>query len=154
MRRKVDFIVVGGVCAILHGAPISTFDLDLVHSRKPANVRRLLAALKALDACYRLQPEKRLRPGATHLTSPGHQLLMTRFGPLDLLGTIGHGRGYEDLLEHAAETRIGRGVKVRLLSLAKLIEVKQETAGEKDRAIMGILRRTLEQKSGPARSEG
>ena len=24
---KVDFIVVGGVCAVLHGAPMTTFDL-------------------------------------------------------------------------------------------------------------------------------
>jgi hypothetical protein len=28
-RHKVDFIIVGGVCAVLHGAPVSTFDLDL-----------------------------------------------------------------------------------------------------------------------------
>jgi hypothetical protein len=150
VRRKVDFIVVGGVCGVLHGAPINTFDLDLVHSRERANVRRLLAALKTLRAYYRTHPEKRLKPGVSHLVSPGHQLLMTRFGPLDLLGTIGRGHGYEDLLEHAAEMQIGRGLKVRLLSLAKLIEVKQETAGDKDRAVMGILRRTLEQKPGPA----
>lgn len=26
---KVDFIVVGGVCAVLHGAPMTTFDLPL-----------------------------------------------------------------------------------------------------------------------------
>jgi hypothetical protein len=29
---QVDFIVVGGVCAVLQGAPITTFDLDMVHS--------------------------------------------------------------------------------------------------------------------------
>ncbi len=149
MKRKVDFIVVGGVCAVLQGAPINTFDLDLVHSRERANVRRLLTVLKALDAYYRLQPEKKL-PGVTHLASAAHQLLMTRFGPLDLLGTIGRGHGYEDLLEHAAEMQIGGGLKVRSLSLERLIEVKQETAGEKDRAVMGILLRTLEQKARPA----
>lgn len=31
----VDFIVVGGVAAVLGGAPISTFDLDIVHARDP-----------------------------------------------------------------------------------------------------------------------
>ena len=31
--QAVDFIVVGGVGAVLHGAPVATFDLDLVHSR-------------------------------------------------------------------------------------------------------------------------
>ena len=32
-RHKVDFIVVGGVAAILEGAPVATFDLDIMHSR-------------------------------------------------------------------------------------------------------------------------
>ncbi len=38
--HKVDFIVVGGVSAVLQGAPIATFDLDIVHSRGPANTWR------------------------------------------------------------------------------------------------------------------
>src|SRR3954447_2164849 len=85
----VDFIVVGGVCAVLHGAPVSTLDVDLVHSRAPENLERLLAALQDLDAYYREQPDRRLRPGPSHLASAGHQLLLTRAGPLDLLGTVG-----------------------------------------------------------------
>jgi hypothetical protein len=31
-EHRVDFIVVGGVGAVLQGAPIMTFDLDVVHS--------------------------------------------------------------------------------------------------------------------------
>ncbi len=33
VRHRVDFIVVGGVAAVLEGAPISTFDLDIVYNR-------------------------------------------------------------------------------------------------------------------------
>lgn len=32
-KHEVDFIVVDGVCAVLLGAPVATFDLDIVHSR-------------------------------------------------------------------------------------------------------------------------
>ncbi len=39
--HSVDFIVVGGISAVLNGAPVNTFDLDIVHSRDPANVARL-----------------------------------------------------------------------------------------------------------------
>lgn len=39
-RHHVDFVVVGGVAAVLGGAPISTFDLDIVHDRSPTNVTR------------------------------------------------------------------------------------------------------------------
>jgi hypothetical protein len=49
----VDFIVVGGVGAVLQGAPISTFDLDRVHPRTRKNVDRLMVALELLDARYR-----------------------------------------------------------------------------------------------------
>ena len=40
--HKVEFIVVGGVCAVLHGAPVATFDLDLVHNRALDNLERLI----------------------------------------------------------------------------------------------------------------
>ena len=39
-QHKVKFIIVGGVCAVLHGAPLATFDLDVVHSREPDNLTR------------------------------------------------------------------------------------------------------------------
>ena len=49
-RHGVEFVVVGGVAAVLNGAPISTFDLDIVHARSEENLDRLLAALTELDA--------------------------------------------------------------------------------------------------------
>ena len=77
---------------MLHGAPITTFDLDVVHARTPENIARLLSAVEVLDADYRGRGDQRLRPSPEHLASSGHQLLMTRFGPLDLLGAIGANR--------------------------------------------------------------
>jgi len=142
----VDFVVVGGVCAVLHGAPVATFDLDVVHSRDPENIMRLQAALRALEARYRVPGHRHRRPDESHLASAGHQLLMTRYGPLDLLGAIGAGRDYGALLAHTVRMRIGAGLNVRLLDLPTLIEIKQETGGDKDKAVLAILRRTLEEK--------
>lgn len=142
----VDFILVGGVAAVLHGAPIGTFDLDVVHSRSPENIERLLAVLQDLDAYYRGRGEQRVRPDTSHLASPGHRLLMTRFGPLHVLGTIGDDHGYEDLVEHTVEVWVS-GMPVRVLDLETLIAVKEETGHEKDRAVIPILRRTLEEMS-------
>ena len=143
--HRADVIVVGGVGAVLQGAPISTFDLDLVHSRKADNVARLLDALDEIDAYYRIQPERKQKPLASHLSSPGHQLLMTRFGPLDLLGSIGHSHRYEDLLPECIEMEVGEGVRIRVLNLETLIAVKGETARDRDVAVLPILRRTLEE---------
>jgi hypothetical protein len=78
-RRRVDFIIVGGVSAVLHGAPVTKFDLDVVHARDRENVIRLLSALEEFDAVYRVQPERQLRPN----------------GPL---GMIGKSRTWKELL--------------------------------------------------------
>ena len=145
VRHKVAFIVVGGVSAVLHGVPISTLDLDIVHSLESDNLRRLISALHELEVCYRGRGDQRLLPSATTLASGSHHLLITRFGPLDVLGTIGTGRGYEDLQEYTVELQV-HDFTVHVLSLEKLIEIKEETGLDKDKAVLPILRRTLEEK--------
>jgi len=143
--HKVDFIIVGGVSAVLQGSPITTFDLDLLHSRSSENIERLLAALKEVEAIYRGLGERRIEPKAEQLASPGHQLLMTRFGPLDILGTIGKGgQSYDDLLPHTKEMRVA-GMTARVLDLETLIKIKQDLGYEKDKAMLPILKRTLEE---------
>ena len=143
--HKVDFIVVGGICGVLHGAPVTTFDLDLVHSRSQDNLNRLISALEKLDPYYRGRGDQRLKPGLSHLSSPGHQLLMTTFGPLDLLGAIGIGHSYDDLMKHTVVLEVG-GLQVQVLDLETLIEVKKETISDKDKAVIPILERTLQEK--------
>ena len=96
----VDFVMAGGLAAVLHGAPVNTFELDIVHSRDPANIERLLVVLGRLEAVYRMQPERRLEPDASDLSSPGHHNLISNCGPLDVLGAIVRGLGYDDLVPH------------------------------------------------------
>lgn len=63
-----------------------------------------------------------------------------------MLGTIGRGLNYEQLLPHTVEMEIGGGVRVRVLDLATIIALKEELGSEKDRAVLPILRSTLEAK--------
>jgi hypothetical protein len=42
----VEFIIIGGWSAILHGSVHVTNDLDVFFSRRPDNLRRLVEALK------------------------------------------------------------------------------------------------------------
>jgi hypothetical protein len=144
-RHEVDFIVVGGVAAVLEGAPISTFDLDIVHDRSPENVARLLAALADLDARYRDLAGRILRPEARGLEGEGHHLLLTRCGPLDVLGRIGHGHGYHELIADSTVRQLGE-YSVHVLGLEALIRTKLEAGRDKDRAVLAILRRTLEER--------
>ena len=64
---KVDFIVVGGVCATLHGSSVATFDIDIVHLRTPENLDRLVAALRKMNAIYRDLAGRNIHPDQIHL---------------------------------------------------------------------------------------
>ena len=143
--HHVDFIVIGLVSAVLNGAPVNTFDIDMVHSRSIENIDRLVRALEEMDAYYRIQPERRFRPNSSHLLTPGPQLLMTKFGPADFLGSVTGQRGYRELLPHTIEVRPGPGFCVRVLNLEMLITLKEEAGREKDLAVLPVLRRTLEE---------
>jgi hypothetical protein len=72
---------------------------------------------------------------------------MTKAGPLDLLGTIGENQGFDELLDHVTELRLGRNQRVRILNLDTLIEMKELFAREKDKAVLPVLRRTLQEKT-------
>ena len=132
-RHQVEVIVIGGLAASLHGAPLPTFDLDVIRRVTPQNIERLESLLADLDAVFRHDPgRRRLRPGASHLAAQGALLLNTRLGPLDVLATLHDGRGYDDLLPHTEVIHMG-DVDVRVLDLTTLIEVKVAVGREKDK---------------------
>lgn len=141
-RHGVAFIVVGVTAAVLQGAPVVTFDLDIVYARDPENISRLLAALDELEAHFRNTPGRRIAPNVSHLESSGHKLLLTRLGPLDVLGSLDEATGYEELLPHVVVVRVG-DYDVRALGLERLIEVKERAGRPKDLAALPVLRATL-----------
>ena len=122
-----------------------TFDVEVLYGTDAPNLTRLVAAIEDLEGYYRVQPERRLRPQLSHLAAGGHNLPATRLGPLGLLGSVGNSHAFPDLLPHTIEIDVGEGTTIRVLELETLIAVKEETAGDKDRSALPILRRTLEE---------
>lgn len=145
-ENQIEFILVGGLSAALNGAPIHTQDVDIVHRRDPANLDRLLLTLKQLEAIYRHDPDRNLRPSLGHLASPGHHNLVTRLGWLDLLGTIGRGQSYDDILPHSHPLTIADALAIQVLDLAAYIAIKESLGQPKDLAMLPILRQTLREK--------
>jgi len=141
-----EFLLVGGLAAVAQGAPLTTVDVDVVHRRDPGNVGRLLGFLATVDARYRGQPPERvLRPTAEHLLGDGHQLLATDLGPLDVLGAIEGGRGYESLLPESVEVTV-EGQRVRVVRLETLASLKRASTDPKARYVLAILEETLRQR--------
>jgi hypothetical protein len=144
LNAKVDFILVGGLAAVIQGAPVTTIDVDIVHSQSSENIARLLAFLKSVDATHRRLDDKMIEPNERDLSGKGHVLLTTRIGPLDVLAVIEGGRSYEDLLDHTVEINF-RGHTLRVLNLKTLIELKKRSTDPKDKQRLPVLRETLRQ---------
>lgn len=128
----VEFIVVGGVAAAVHGSARATFDLDVVYRRTPENIQRLVLALTPYHPYLRgAPPGLPFRWDAATITQGLNFTLTTDVGALDLLGEITGGGSYEAL---APSTEVIRafGIECRLLDLNRLIEVKRAVGRPKD----------------------
>ena len=143
-RHEVEYIVVGGVAAVIQGAPVTTFDLDALVRVGEGNAERLTIALDELEARYR-EHDSEIKPTIDDILAGGHLLLLTRAGPLDLLGFIGNDVRYEDLLPSSTEFSMSVGT-FRVLNLEELIRQKKESDRPKDRAMLEILEEALRQR--------
>ncbi|HKI02411.1 MAG TPA: hypothetical protein VKK31_10550 [Thermoanaerobaculia bacterium] len=141
-RHQIEFILVGGVAAILEGAPVSTFDLDVMVRPTEEDRDRLLAALLELNARYLDPAGRHILPDRAKLDTLRIHRLLTDLGPLDVLESIGHGLTYSDL---AAEVQVHEvaGMRISVLRLEMIIRSKEEANREKDRAVLPVLHRTL-----------
>jgi hypothetical protein len=145
-QHAVEYVVVGGVAAVLQGAPVTTFDIDALIKVDPENIDRLAKVLALLNARYR--EHHGLRPTTADLAAGGHFLLMTDSGPFDVLGYIGNGKRYEDVVDSARRMSIG-DMTVRVLCIESLIADKKALGREKDLAVVRLLEAVLRRPSDP-----
>jgi hypothetical protein len=136
---RVDFIIVGGLAANAHGSARLTTDVDAVYSRTPVNLNRIIGALRRFKPYLRGAP-----PGlpfewsAQTLKAGLNFTLTTTAGPIDLLGEIVGGGGFDDLVSHSSTVR-AFGRDVLLLDLPWLIRVKRAAGRPKDLEVIAEL---------------
>lgn len=130
--RGVEFIIIGGAAAIVHGSSRLTQDLDVVYRRSQENIARLSNALQEQNPYLRGAPpglpfqwsEATIRMGLNFT-------LQTNLGDLDLLGEVTGGGNYENLVDRAFEIEVF-GVRCLCLDLETLIHIKRAAGRPKD----------------------
>lgn len=147
LKADVKFILVGGLAAVVQGAPVTTLDVDIVHALSSENIKKLFAFLKSIDATYRRPDDKEIQPKENDFKEMGHGLFKTRLGPLDILAFIEERKTYEDLFNYTIEIEF-RGHTIRVLDLKTLIELKKTSANPKDKQQLPVLEETLRQLEG------
>jgi Nucleotidyl transferase AbiEii toxin, Type IV TA system len=132
VERGVDFVVIGGIAAVLHGSARNTWDLDICFATDDANLAAvgdvlvaLGARLKGVDEDVTFVPDKRTLRQIEVLT------LVTSLGELDVLARPPGAPAYEELRRHADRYDLG-GFNVSVASIDDLIAMKQAAGRPKD----------------------
>lgn len=139
----VDFVVIGGIAAVLHGSARNTFDLDVCFATDPGNLDALATALAKLDA--RLRGVKDPVPfvaDAAALRRIDILTLTTRAGDFDLLARPGGAPRFSTLRSRADRYDLG-GFTVSVARIEDLIAMKQASGRPKDIADIAELETIL-----------
>jgi hypothetical protein len=75
----IEFVVVGGVAAVLHGSSLVTRDLDVCAELSSQNLRKLRDALRDLHPVHRIGPP---RLSFLDVPEPGASLVSIAAGPV------------------------------------------------------------------------
>ena len=144
-RHKVAFVLIGGLAAVYHGSPFPTEDVDITPDTDDANLDRLVAALRELNARIRLDDTREDVPfacDAKGLAAAQTWNLVTAAGELDITFRPSGTQGYPDLRRDSVAADI-YDVTVQIASLADVIRSKQAANRPKDQRVLPTLREML-----------
>lgn len=143
----VEYILVGGMAATVHGSARLTRDVDVVYARTPANIERLVSALAPHAPYLRGAPPGLPFVWDERTVSRGLNFtLTTALGDIDPLGEITGGGGFDQLLPRSHRVDIF-GRAVLCLDLPALIAVKRAAGRPRDLEAVAELEAIAEERA-------
>jgi hypothetical protein len=143
----VNFVVIGGYAAMLHGSAFLTQDLDICYERSTENLQRLATALTPVHPRLRGAPEGvPFSLDVRTLTQAMNFTLQTDLIDLDLLGEISGVGQFPDVVRDAGHLEV-YGYPHLVASLDTLIRSKRAAGRPKDRNALPELEALKELKS-------
>lgn len=149
-EHGVEYVLIGGIACLMHGASRVTVDADVLAAADRQNLCRVYDALRTLGAAV-LVSEKRqemedgppwevdsLKRGPDALSEAQAWHFTTDAGPVDVVFEAAGVGTYEDHLD-AAEAYDVFGVSVRVAGLDDLISSKETLLRTKDSSILAEL---------------
>ena len=136
-RRKIDFILVGGLAVDLCGFSRSTFVMDILISVDSSNIRRLISALEDFgegSGAQLTENDFSLEEGCIRINEDF---------PLDIF-TMMSGKTWEDLLPYTCKKKI-EDAEIHYLSPQGIIFLKSDSMRAKDQLDIQAMNRIIQE---------
>jgi hypothetical protein len=137
-EHEVDYVLIGGLAMQTYGHVRTNNYADLIPSPQPANLERLAAALRSLDAKVLNPGQEDLEVDAKMLPRATHWQFTTPDGGIDVMHEVPGGRPYDELSSGALHVRLG-DLDIPVVSLDDLIQMKLARARPVDLADVAAL---------------
>jgi hypothetical protein len=131
-EHGVEFVIVGGVCAALHGVSLVTKDIDVCCPFDRENLLRIECAMKDLNPIHRQTPTRLPLILTEHLLLNLKNLyLTTDLGKIDFLSEIVGIGDYVAALSRSIPVSMSYG-EFRMLNIDALIDSKWAVGRDQD----------------------
>jgi predicted nucleotidyltransferase len=128
----IEFVLVGGYAAMLHGSSLLTRDVDVCAVLTPSTIERLRDAFREMHPVHRLSSPKQSFLDVPESGGTLENLYLdTDLGTLDILSRITGVGDYARVARDAVEVELF-GQRVRAISLDDLIAAKEALGRDKD----------------------
>ncbi len=145
--QKVEFVIIGGFCGVMHGVTLLTVDLDICCPFDRPKLRRVEAAVGGLHPFHRLTANKLPFVLTDELGSRLKNLyLQTDLGKLDCFSEVKAIGDYAAALKRSTVCQLSYG-EFRMLDIDALIASKEALGRERDLAAVRQLRAIKEKQS-------
>ena len=146
---EVEFVIVGGVAANLHGSPLLTGDLDICCPMTPQNMQRFINAIGSLNPVWFDLRRIPLSRDPVELAKFRMMLLLTDLGRLDVLKEVTPIGEFEAVVAESQMFDVG-GTPTRVLNIDALIRAKTAAGRDKDKT--GVMHLEAVKKRNPPTS--
>ena len=135
-EHRLEAVMVGNAAAALHGAPVTTLDVDFMFRKTPLNLKKLKAVANSFRAVI-------LKP--YYPVSDLFRVINDDQGlQLDFMSRLHGIKSFESLRSRSTSVKFGEHV-LKVASLADIIKSKRATGRDRDRAVLDILQKTLDE---------
>lgn len=133
VEHRVEFVIVGGYAAVVHGVTLVTQDVDACCRFSPKNLLCLQEAVADLHPVHRMTPQKLpLELTAENCRGLKNLYLRTDLGVLDCLGEVSGVGGFDTVSRKSISVNLSFG-ECRILNLDALIKAKEAMDRPRDR---------------------